>query len=459
MNLSEIARALVTGSESAGATQAEAYAVLAKTSSIYIDDNIPKIADVKEEVGVGLKFITGKRIGFTSSTLLSESIEDVIERARSMAKVSAEDEKFVSLPDPKRPSGSANQFYDRPTGEADSDVLLERTMTLVSSAARDSVSVPNGVLRTSSTDFRITNSLGADAESKSTMVFGYFTAKAEESGSVGEGVQRCWSRSLDDVDFAQIGAKLQHQALDVIQAKGFKENWKDAVAVLTPSEGGEMLGSMIGYAVSAENVNNRSSPWTDKMGESVAHESMTIADNGLSEKGLLSAVVDDEGTPMQTTSIIEKGVLKSYLYDSYNAAQVDLKSTGNGIRRDPRDAQGSFSSPVRCGSTTLEVLSGIKSVEDIISEVKRGVYIEHFAWPQVDSLAGTFSNEIRNAQLIENGELTAKIKYALLVGNLFESFSQEVVFGSDLEVHGVFGNPCCCVLPTMAITGTEIVGQ
>lgn len=453
MNLSDIARALVSKSEGAGASQAEAYTVLAKTSSIYIDDNIPKIADVKEEVGVGLKFITGKKIGFTSSTLLSESIEEVVERARSMAKVSAEDAKFVSLPDPKKPSGSADRFYDRATGEADSDVLLERTMTLVSSADGENVSVPNGVLRASSTDFQITNSLGADAESKSTMVFGYFTAKAEESGSVGEGVQRCWSRKIDDVDFEQIGEKLKQQALDVIQAKGFKENWNDAVAVLAPSEGSEMLGSMVGFAVSAENVNNRSSPWTDKVGDSVAHESVTITDNGLSEKGLLSALVDDEGTPMQTTSIIEKGVLRSYLYDSYNADQVDLKSTGNGIRRDPRDAQGSFSSPVRCRSTTLEVPAGKKTVDGIINEVKRGVYIEHFAWPQVDPLAGTFSNEIRNAQLIENGKLTTKIKYALLVGNLYEAIQREVVFGSDLEVHNNR------VMPTIAISGTEIVGQ
>ncbi|MHA2310006.1 MAG: TldD/PmbA family protein [Candidatus Thorarchaeota archaeon] len=453
MELSDIANKLVAKSESAGASQSEAYAVLAKTSSIYIDDNIPKIADVKEEVGVGIKVIIGKKISFTSSTLLSESVDDVVERAMSMAKVSAEDAKFVALPDPKKPTGPPDRFYDRTTGEADSDVLLKKTMTLVSSAVSDNVSVPNGVLRSSSSDFHITNSLGADAGSKSTIVFGYFTAKAEESGSVGEGVQRCWSRNLDDIDFAGVGEKLRHQALDVIQATGFKENWKDVVAVLAPSEGSAMLGSMVGFAVSAENVNNRSSPWTDKVGDLVAHESVTITDNGLSEKGLLSAVVDDEGTPMQTTPILDKGVLKSYLYDSYNAAQVDLSSTGNGIRRSPRDAQGSFSSPARCSSTTLEVPAHTKSVDDIIGEVKRGVYIEHFAWPQVDEFAGTFSNEIRNAQLIENGELTTKIKYALLVGNLYEAIKSEVVFGSDMEVHG------SRVMPTFAISGTEIVGQ
>ena len=220
-----------------------------------------------------------------------------------------------------------------------------------------------------------------------------------------------------------------------------------------------MLASLIGFAVSAENVNNRSSPWTDKVGDVVAHESVTAIDNGRSEKGLLSALVDDEGTPMTETPIIEKGVLQSYLYDSYNAAQVELQSTGNGVRRDPREAQGAFARPARCAPTTIEIPPGTKSVDEIIGEIKKGIYIEHFAWPQVDPMAGTFSNEIRNAQLIENGEFTTKVKYALLVGNLFEALNREVKFASDLEVHGVFGSPCCCVLPTMAISGIEIVGQ
>ncbi|MFW9804812.1 MAG: TldD/PmbA family protein [Candidatus Thorarchaeota archaeon] len=459
MQLKDTASKLVAQSERAGASQVEAYVIHTRTSSIYIDDSFPKIADRKDEIGVGLKFIIGKKIGFTSSTLLSESAEDVVMRARKMARVSAEDAKFVSLPDPRKAFGSFDKFYDRATGEADNDVLIEKTMMLVDSAVDTNVSVPNGVLRTSSIDFHVANSLGVDTGSKLTNVFGYFTAKAENSTQVGEGVQRCWSRTLGEVDFSQVGTKLKTQALDVIRAEGFRDIWKDVAAVLAPSEAGEMLGTLIGFSASAENVNNRSSPWTDKVGDAVAHESFTATDNGLSEMGLLSALVDDEGTPMKETPIIEKGVLKSYLYDSYNAAQIDLQSTGNGIRRDPRETQSAFARSTRCNATTIEISPGNKSIEDIIGEIKKGIYIEHFAYPQVDTMAGTFSNEIRNAQLIEDGELTKKIKYALLVGNLFEALNREVILGSDLEVHGVFDPPCCCVLPTMAISGIELVGQ
>ncbi|MFQ5833590.1 MAG: TldD/PmbA family protein [Candidatus Thorarchaeota archaeon] len=453
MTLSEKSNKLIEISEREGASQAEAYVICARTSSVYIDDNIPKIADSKEELGVGLKLILGNQIGFTSSTLLSESVEDVVSRAKSMARMSSEDPMFSSLPDPEKLSVSHDRFFDSETAVADSSVLVEKAMSLVRVATSDSITVPNGVLRASSVEFQVQNSLGVNTGSKSTMVFGFFTAKADDSESVGEGVQRCWSRGLDDIDFEKVGEKLRNQAADVLKAKAFNEKWEDAVAVLAPSEGSQMFGSLIGFTTSAENVNRRRSPWTDKVGDRVADESLTVIDNGLSELGLLSAAVDDEGVPMQSTTIIEKGVLKSYIFDSYNARQVGLKSTGNGMRRNPRDAQGSFVMPTSCGPTTLEIPAGTKTIDDIISEVKRGVYVEHFAWPQVDPLSGAFSNEMRNAQLIENGELTTKIKYALLVGNLYEAIGRELVFGSELEVHSRY------VMPAIAMSGIEIVGQ
>ncbi len=453
MNVREAAERLIALSEKEGATQAEAFAILAKTKSIYIDDNIPKIADSKVELGVGLKFIIGKKIGYTSSTLVSESPNEVVLRAKAMASISNEDSKFDSLPDPKKPSGSPDRFYNPKTAEVDSAYLLDKAMQVVDSAVSENVSVPNGVLRSSSIDFHVQNSLGVNAGSMSTMVFGHFTAKSEGSGVVGEGVQRCWSRSIHDIDFIQIGQKLKSQALAVLRAEPFKDKWEKIVAVLAPSEGSEMLGSLIGFAASAEQVNNKSSPWTDKVGDRVAHENLTVVDNGLSEMGLLSAVVDDEGTPTQTTLIIEKGVLKSYFCNNYNARQMDLPSTGNGIRRNPRDAQGGFISGAACRPTTLEARARSKSVDDIISGIDKGVYIEHFAYPLVDPMAGTFSNEVRNACLIENGELTTQVKYGLLTGNLYKSLMKEITLGADLQANSRY------VMPTIAFSDVDLVGQ
>ncbi len=453
MNINDVATELVSQSEKNGASQAEAFVISANTSSIYLDDNIPKIGDIKTEFGVGLKFLLGQKIGFTSSTLLTEKVETVVKRAMSIATISNEDPRFVSLPEAEKASGNPDSFFDKETANSDSSVLADKCMELVNAAKTENISVPNGVLRASSLQFIVVNSLGVNVGSKSTIVFGYFTAKAEDNGKVGESVQRVWSRSLFDVDFTAKGEKLRTQALNVITATPFKEKWSDVVALLSPSEGSEMLGSLIGFAASAENVNNRSSPWTDKVGDNIAHENLSVVDDGRSKRGLMSAVVDDEGVPTQKTPLIENGVLKSYLFDSYNAAQLGLKSTGNGLRRQARDAHGAFSGVTSCKPTTLEVTPGSRSVDEIISEVKRGVYLEHFAWPLVDPLSGAFSNEIRNARLIENGELKGHIKYALLVGNLYESLKKEILIGSDAEVHSN------CVMPTMAFTGTEVVGQ
>jgi PmbA protein len=453
MNLAEIGDKTIALAEKSGATQAEVYAAQAKIVSTYIDDALPKIGGTVFEFGIGLKYIIGRRIGFTSSTLAQETPQDVVERAKSLASVSNEDVKFVSLPEPKKVSDSPKKFYDADSAAADSPYLLEKAMEVVKGALANNVTVPNGSLRTSSIEYHIKNSLGVDAGSKGTVTFGFFTAKSTNGNTVGEGVQRCWGRQIEAIDFHAIGEKMKSQALSVIKAKAFKENWRDAAAVLAPSEGSEMIDGLVAFAASGENVNRRASPWTDKVGEKLASENLTIVDNGLSDRGLLSGVVDDEGVPTQKTTILEKGVLQSYLYDSYNANQLELASTGNGMRRTARELAGRFSIPSACAGTTMEVKPGSRSVDDIIGEIKQGLYIEHFAYPLVNPLSGTFSNEIRNARIIKKGELGEPIKHALWVGNLYESIKGNLLIASDPEVHDKR------VVPTIAFPNTEIVGQ
>jgi PmbA protein len=449
----EMAQKAVSLAEKEGATQADAYAVTVRTSGVYIDDGFPKIGTTLTETGIGMRFVIGKKIGFTCSTLTGESIEDLVARARKMAKVGDEDPLFVSLPEPKKASGNPEQFFSKETSLADGEVILDRATRLVESATSKSVKVPNGTLRASTQAFHVANSLGVDAGSKSTIVFGFFTAKSEENGKVGEGVQRCWNRDLHSIDFESIGRKLRSQAMNVLQAVPFKERWDDIAAVIAPSEASELIGTLVGSSISGENVNKKRSQWTDRVGDAVASKALTIYDNGLSEQGLLSALIDDEGTPMMKKAIIEGGMLQSYIFDSYNAAQVELESTGNGVRRNPREPHGTFARPAYCSTTTLEVQPGKKSVEEIIGEIDHGVYIEHFAYPQVEPMSGSFSNEIRNARIIENGELTTQIKYGLWVGNLFESIKGEVIVASDIQVHDKR------VIPTIAFPGTELVGQ
>ena len=120
MNIADITDKIVSLAEKSGATQAEVYAIRVKTISTYVDDDIPKIGSSIIESGVGLKYIIGKRIGFTSSTLSQETPQDVVERAKSIARVSNEDLKFISLPEPKKVSSSPEKYYDDATAAADS---------------------------------------------------------------------------------------------------------------------------------------------------------------------------------------------------------------------------------------------------------------------------------------------------------------------------------------------------
>ncbi|RLI53290.1 MAG: hypothetical protein DRO87_11890, partial [Candidatus Thorarchaeota archaeon] len=189
MDVASIAERAVSLSEKHGASQADAYAITVRTRGVYIDDDMPKIGASITETGVGLRFVLGKKIGFTSSTLTTETLEDLVERAKTMARVSSEDPKFESLPEPKKISGSSDRFFSRETASVDADAVTEMAMMVVNSAASDKVTVSNGTLRVSDLEFRVVNSLGVDAGSRSTTVFGFFAAKSSDSGEVGEGIQ------------------------------------------------------------------------------------------------------------------------------------------------------------------------------------------------------------------------------------------------------------------------------
>ena len=103
-----------------------------------------------------------------------------------------------------------------------------------------------------------------------------------------------------------------------------------------------MFKTSVGFSVDSENVNRMRSAWAGKMGKDVASPSISIVDDPTDPRGILSASFDDEGTPTSKRPIVENGVLRSILFDGYNAAMAGVRSTGNGLRRTERDSQSLY---------------------------------------------------------------------------------------------------------------------
>ena len=222
---------------------------------------------------------------------------------------------------------------------------------------------------------------------------------------------------------------------------------------------GVLLHEAIGHGLEGDAIRKGSSVFAGKLGQQVASSLCTIVDNGCVVDKRGSINIDDEGTPTQTTVLIEKGILKNYLQDKLNAKLMDQKSTGNSRRQ-------SYAYLPIPRMTNTYMLSGSSLPTDIIKSVDKGIYAINFAGGQVDVTSGKFVFEANEAYLVENGKITSPIKGATIIGNGTEVLQKIVMVGNDLQLDSGIGTcgkdgqnvPVSVGQPTLLINELTIGG-
>lgn len=173
---------------------------------------------------------------------------------------------------------------------------------------------------------------------------------------------------------------------------------------------GVILHEAIGHGLEADFNRKGTSVFTNKIGERVASDSVTIIDDGTipSKRGSLN--FDDEGTLTTRNVLVENGILKNYMYDNMNAILMGKKSTGNGRRE-------SYKYTCVPRMTNTFMLNGEYSEDELISSVNKGIYAVNFSGGQVDITSGKFTFSVQEGYLIENGKITTPIKGVTLIGD------------------------------------------
>jgi len=231
------------------------------------------------------------------------------------------------------------------------------------------------------------------------------------------------------------------------------------IVVLGPGWPGILLHEAIGHGLEGDFNRKGTSAFSRRLGEKVASELCTIVDDGTLPGRRGSLNVDDEGTPTQSTVLIENGRLAGYLQDKLNARLMGMQPTGNGRRQ-------SFAHMPLPRMTNTYMLPGPHAPEEIIASVPKGIYARNFGGGQVDITSGKFVFSASEAYLIENGRLGAPIRDATLVGDGPSVLRKVTMVGNDLRLDEGVGTcgkegqsvPVGVGQPTVRIDGLTVGG-
>ena len=198
--------------------------------------------------------------------------------------------------------------------------------------------------------------------------------------------------------------------------------------VMAAGASGILLHEAMGHAFEADFNRKGQSIFADKMGKQVAPKGINILDDATIPFNRGSVRIDDEGVPGQKTYMVEDGILRSYLHDRISAAYYGVAPPGNGRRESFR-----YNPIPRMRCTYME--SGRDgSCQDLISGVKKGIFVDQFSNGEVKIGEGDFTFYVKSGRLIENGRLTMPVKDINIVGNGPRALADIVGVAGDLKI-------------------------
>lgn len=228
--------------------------------------------------------------------------------------------------------------------------------------------------------------------------------------------------------------------------------------VLASEAGGTMIHEAVGHGLEADLAMEGLSCYKGLLGAGIASPLVSVVDDATLPHMRGTYAFDDEGFPSERTVLVEKGVLKNYLFDRFHAMKHSMTSTGNGRRESYRFR------PIPRMSNTM-VLPGSDDPEEILASVDDGILVVKMGGGQVDTVRGDFVFEISEGYMIEKGTVGPMIKNATMMGNGLKVLKDIDMVGTDLGFGiGTCGKdgqgvPVADAQPTLRIPGIIVGGR
>ncbi len=425
-SLLEYAHQLIALALREGAAEAEVYGMVGRSVDADLRKGSVEMASESFHRGLGLRAVVKGAVGFSSTSDMS-LLEYVAQSAVKSAKVRGSDESWISLPSPDVVV-PVQGIYDTRLEQIGPEECLEAAASMLEGCRTINGAEPvsGGVACVCGTGFVI-NSQGLELMETATLMQASMETIAK-AGDVATGSEFFNSRSFQP-SLEAVGKAAAVMARTSLAGTKAESGTYDVL--LKPLAVAELLESTILSAFEADNVQKGRSSLKGRLGEMISSEGLNVHDDGLLAGGLDSSAFDGEGSPSRRTVLIEKGILKGFLYDSYTAGKDGVKSTGNAVR------QG-YSDVPRVGMRNLIVSSPV--AYDLLEETKgyliNGLIGAHTANP----ISGDFSVEARNAFRVSPGEMPVPVRSLMLAGNIYDLL-KNVAIGTDVRAIGGIVTP------------------
>ncbi len=433
-----------------GAKEAEAFLSMSSSTSIDIERGQIVRSAKSTDQGLGVRAVYDKAMGFAyTNTLTDKDAKDAALRAFRAAKASKPDKKWVSLPEIGKYSTTIGTF-DRRIVDLSSDELVRVASDMLATVGdydKRVFSVAGGASKSVFSTV-VVNSSGIEVSDMGTAVGCSMETIARDGSDVTPACFEVDAKRIFDIDEQKVGVEAARQAISSLGAK--KMGSGVFPVIFTQAAFRSLLYYTVINAVKADFVQRERSAFKDKVGEQVASELVTVNDDGLLDGGLLTGKFDGEGVPCQKTQVIEKGVLKNFLYDNYTAKIAGVSSTGNASR----SGLAPYSSTPVLEASNFTFEKGNKTEEQLVAEISEGLIVygvqgAHSSNPE----SGEFSVVATPVWKIENGSVGYAVRDIMLTGVFFDVLKNVSAMGSNVRNLGQL------VAPWIRVENVRTVGR
>lgn len=405
-----------------------------ESESWFLEDNRVKEGAHQIQRGIGVRAISGTQTGFAfSNDMTRGTIEQCARHAREIVSTGAT--RQVSL----TKNLAATNFYndDSPITSLQDNEKLRLIKNLNTRVRRADPRVKDVKINLSGqhSNILVAHSIDGIFKDSRPLVRLNVTVVVESDGrketaSYGGGARSTYDFFSQDNFAENIADEALRQATVALKSRNTPAG--EMTVVLGAGWPGILLHEAIGHGLEADFNRKGTSVFSNLVGEKIANEECTVVDDGtlMHRRGSLN--MDDEGIRSECTTLIDKGRLSSFMQDRQNAILMNQKVTGNGRRQ-------SYAHRPMPRMTNTYMLPGSRSPEEIIKSVKKGLYAVSFGGGQVDITNGKFVFSASEAYLIENGEITAPVRGATLIGDGATVLKNVSMVGNDLKLDSGVG--------------------